>query len=150
MADTLKYDPKHFYDEDAIEIFDPIIDEVNDILEGKEVPPSCTITNNYLYYLATEYDRLDPSDFMHLPEVEEARELLKERFDKLSEKENQIVIWYTKQFQKGHSTYAAQFYGLYDRWLTSLIQFKADFEQEGLMLSAMAQQNTKKNKKLMS
>lgn len=87
---------------------------------------------------------------MHLPEVEEARELLKERFDKLSDKESQIVIWYTKQFQKGHSTYAAQFYGLYDRWLTSLIQFKADFEQEGLMLSEMAQQNTKKYKKLMS
>lgn len=48
MADTLKYDPKHFYDENAFEIFDPIIDEVNDILEGKEVPSSCTITNNYL------------------------------------------------------------------------------------------------------
>ena len=71
-------------------------------------------------------------------------------FDKLSDKENQIVLWYTKQFKNGHYTYAAQFYGLYDRWLTSLIQFKADFEQEGLMLSALAQQNTKKNKKLMS
>ena len=147
MVDTSKYDPNHYYDDDAFEIFDPIIDEANDILDGKTVPPYCTYTNSYLYYLATKYDQLDPPDFMHLPEVEEARQLLKERFDKLSDEENQIVIWYTKQFQKGHSSYAAQFYGLYDRWLSSLIQFKTDFEQEGLMLSAMAQQNQKKNKK---
>lgn len=140
MIDTKNYDPSHDYEEDAFEIFDPIIDEVNDILDTKQVPAGCHHTNSYLYYLATKYDKLDPATFRHLPEVEEACQLLQERFDQISEEQNQIVLWHTKQTMRRHSSAAAQFACLYDRWLTSLIKWKEEFEEEGQLLSALAAQ----------
>lgn len=150
MIDTMKYDPNHNYEEDAFEIFDPIIDEVNDILDAKEVPASCNYTDSYLYYLAMQYDRLDPPVFRRIPEVDEACQLLKEHFNNLSEEENQIVEWHARQSLGENYSNDSHFYCLYDRWLSSLIQFKADFEQEGQILSALAQQGTRRSKKLMS
>lgn len=146
MVDTKKYDPTHDYEPDAFEIFDPIIDEVNDILDGKIVPAYCTSTNSYLYYLASKYDQCDPATFYHLPEVAEARQLLDERLKQVSEEQWQILQWFTRQTQRGHYSFPAVFAGLYDRWLSSLILWKEDFEQEGLMLSALAQQQKSKHK----
>ena len=146
MADTTKYDPTHDYEPDAFEIFDLIIDEVNDILDSKTVPAYCTSTNNYLYYLASKYDHCDPPEFYHLPEVEEARQLLEERLKQTTEDQWQILQWYTRQNMRGRYSFPAVFAGLYDHWLSSLILWKEEFEQEGLMLSALAQQHKSRHK----
>ena len=146
MADTKKYDPQHDYEPDAFEIFDPIIDEVNDILDSKTVPAYCASTNSYLYYLASKYDRCDPPEFYHLPEVEEARQLLEGRLKQTTEDQWQILQWYTRQNMRGRYSFPAVFAGLYDHWLSSLILWKEEFEQEGLMLSALAQQHKSRHK----